>query len=69
MTVFPPPTNAKVLVDGKEISFTAYNIEGNNYFKLRDIAMAINGSWKNFNVGWDNATKTITIDTSVSYTE
>lgn len=32
------PTYSKVLVNSKEISFDAYLIEGNNYFKLRDLA-------------------------------
>jgi len=31
------PTKYKVTIDEKEISLTAYNINGNNYFKLGDI--------------------------------
>jgi cold shock CspA family protein len=56
------PTTSKIYKDGKEISLTAYTINGNNYFKLRDIAKA-------FNVGvfWDGKTNTITIDTSRDY--
>lgn len=34
-------TTSKVYVNGKEVSFTAYNINGSNYFKLRDIAKVI----------------------------
>ena len=58
-----PPSSAKIIVDGKEVSLTAYNIGGNNYFKLRDI-----GETFNFGIGWDNTSKTITIDTSTGYT-
>ena len=36
------PTASTVLVDGQNIAFDAYNIDGNNYFKLRDIAYVIN---------------------------
>ena len=56
-------TDSKILLDGTEVSFTAYNIEDNNYFKLRDIGAAIN-----FGVDWDEAQNTIVIDTSKGYT-
>jgi len=49
---------------GETFYFKAYNINGNNYFKLRDIAKHFN-----FGVTYDNATKTVGIDTAISYTE
>jgi len=52
------PNTAQILIDGKQARLSAYNIEGNNYFKLRDIGQALN-----FEVGWDESSKTITIDT------
>ena len=55
-------TTSKIYLDGDEISPTAYNIEGNNYFKLRDIGKAFD-----FRVGWDGDKNTITIDTSKGY--
>ena len=61
------PTNSKVLINGKEVAFTAYNIGGNNYFKLRDIASAINGTNKNFNVGWDGNNNAITLNSKTAY--
>ena len=57
------PTTSKILLDGKEVSFTAYEIGGNNYFKLRDVGAAFN-----FGVDWNGETGTISIDTSKSYT-
>ena len=57
-------STAKIFKDGKEISLTAYTINGNNYFKLRDIAKAFD-----IGVTWDSKTSTIGIDTSISYTE
>jgi len=33
----PTPTSAKIFLDGEEKHFTAYTIEGDDYFKLRDI--------------------------------
>jgi uncharacterized repeat protein (TIGR02543 family) len=58
------PTTSKIYKDGKEISLTAYTINGNNYFKLRDIAKAFN-----IGVTWDGTTNTIGIDTSIGYVE
>ena len=59
----PAPTNSKIYLDSVEVSLTAYNIEGNNYFKLRDIGKAFD-----FGVDWDGARNTIVIDTSKGYT-
>ena len=47
------PNSSKVYVNGKEIKFEAYNINGSNYFKLRDIAYAMNGTEKQFDVIWN----------------
>lgn len=55
---------SKIYKDGEEISLTAYNINGNNYFKLRDLASAFD-----IGVTWDGATNTVGIDTSLEYTE
>ena len=62
------PTDSKVVINGKEVAFTAYNIGGNNYFKLRDIAAAINGTNKNFSVGWDGANNAISLTSKSAYT-
>ena len=55
-------TPSAVYVDGKQVSFTAYNIDGNNYFKLRDLGQALG-----FYVGWDDGTRTVIVDTGRSY--
>ena len=55
-------TASKILVDGEEVSLTAYNINGSNYFKLRDI-----GELFNFGVEWNSESQTISIDTSKDY--
>jgi hypothetical protein len=59
----PVATSSKIYLDGNEVNFTAYNIDSNNYFKLRDIGAAFD-----FGVTWDGAKNTIVIDTSVGYT-
>ncbi len=58
---------AKITVDGKPVEVVAYNIKGNNYFKLRDIAHLLNGTQKQFDVGWNNEAKAVTITTSTPY--
>jgi hypothetical protein len=62
------PTSSPVLVNGKQTSFDAYNIADNNYFKLRDLAYVLSGTEKQFEVGYDDATKAITLTSGESYT-
>lgn len=57
------PTASKILLDGKEIAPTGYNIGGNNYFKLRYI-----GQLFDFGVTWDEDNNRIIINTSLGYT-
>lgn len=66
-SVSAAPTDAKVLVNGKSVSFEAYNLNGNNYFKLRDLALALNGSEKSFAVGWDEAKNAISLTSGKPY--
>jgi hypothetical protein len=62
------PTASKVSVDGKEVAFQAYNINDNNYFKLRDLAMVVNGTDKNFEVSWDAEKNAINLLSGKAYT-
>lgn len=62
------PTKSKVLVNGKDLGFEAYNINGNNYFKLRDIAMSVNGTGNQFEVTWDKEKNAIDLLTKKAYT-
>lgn len=62
------PTTSTVLVDGHPVVFDAYNIGGNNYFKLRDLGYALGGSAKQFEVSWDGAAKTIALTSGQPYT-
>ena len=61
------PTASTVIVDGRSVSFDAYNIGGNNYFKLRDLAFTLNGSIKQFGVGWDAENNAISLFSGRSY--
>lgn len=56
-------STAKVYVNGTATPLTAYNVNGNNYFKLRDIGTAID-----FQVAYDEMANTVVINTeSIQY--
>jgi hypothetical protein len=46
----------------------AYEIYGNNFFRLRDLAYALNGTEKQFDVGFDAATGAVVITSGQPYT-
>jgi|GEM_PF-2323581 len=58
----------KVAVDGVEKVIDHYNIDGDNYFKLRDLACILMGTDYAFDVGYDAATRTIAVTTGGVYT-
>lgn len=62
------PNASTVLVNGQSVSFEAYTIDGYNYFKLRDLAQALNGTGKQFEVGWDGANNAISLTSGKAYT-
>ncbi|MDR1439374.1 MAG: hypothetical protein LBJ10_04995 [Clostridiales bacterium] len=62
------PTASAVLVNGKPAPRGAYNIGGSNYFRLRDLALALSGTQKRFEVEWDAASNAIRILRGKSYT-
>ena len=63
-SVMASPSTHHVTVDGIPVSVEAYNIAGNNYFQLRDLARLVG-----FNVTWDNTTRTVEIDTDAGDSE
>lgn len=61
------PAQTPVSVGGAQISCDVYNIGGSSYFKLRDLAQALNGSDKQFDVGWDNESRQVSIEAGKAY--
>ena len=61
-------SSQKVLVAGVALAsqtpMEVYNIDGYNYFKLRDIGIILD-----IGIGWDNAKNTISIDSAKGYVE
>ena len=61
-------TNNPLFINGEQVDFPAVKISDWNWLKLRDVAMILNGTSKQFSIGYDEATNTITITTGASYT-
>lgn len=62
------PVQVPVVVDHKELLMQAYNINNANYFKLRDLAMALNGTDAQFQLTWTESSRTIALTSQRSYT-
>ncbi|WP_324825504.1 phosphodiester glycosidase family protein [Sinanaerobacter sp. ZZT-01] len=62
------PLKSKLMIDNQTRRFESYHIDGNSYFKLRDLAAALNGSEKQFEVEYDAAVKAVKISSQKSYT-
>lgn len=62
------PSQNKIFVNGEAQNISAYMIEGNNYFKLRDFAAIVNGTEKQFRVEWDQTSQSIRMTSGMSYT-
>lgn len=55
-------------VNGIVYACEKYNIDGNNYFKLRDLAQLLNNTGSQFDVGWNAAAGIVAITTQHAYT-
>ena len=61
------PSVHTVTVDGKVVKPQGYNINDNNYYKLRDVAWILNGTGSEFNVTWDGANNRILLSPNAPY--
>jgi len=61
------PTSSSVVVNGTPVEFDSYNIDGSNFFKLRELAYMLSGTPKQFNVDWDRANNAILLFSSQQY--
>lgn len=61
------PSTHAVKIDGKTVDPQGYNIEGNNYYKLRDVAYLLSGTDRQFNVTWDAKNNRIVLTSGKAY--
>ena len=59
-TIDVKATNQKVKLDGKDVVISGYNIDGYNYFKLRDLAAVLKDSQAKFGVDYKDGVVTLT---------
>ncbi|MDR0957642.1 MAG: transglutaminase domain-containing protein, partial [Clostridiales bacterium] len=67
-TAVATPSRNAVYVDGQRVSIGAYNINGNNFFKLRDLAYVLKDTEKKFSVIYNSRTNTIILSSGEDYT-
>lgn len=64
--------SAPVLINGNHVTFDAYTIYegtyGYTYFKLRDLAAALSGTEKQYEIQWDKQTESILLVSGLPYT-
>lgn len=60
-------SNQNVDIDGTSVDIESYNIDGSNYFKLKDIAYLLVDTKKEFGVSFDSSTNSVSIIPSTSY--
>lgn len=63
------PSTHVITVDGERVDPQGYNINGYNFYKLRDIAYILNGTDSQFNVTWDGANNRIILTDDAAYQE
>lgn len=61
-------SNQGLEIDGKAVKAAAYNVDGYNYFKLRDLAMLLTESPSRFAVNWNEAEGRVELTTGETYT-
>ena len=66
-TVDAVKNTKKVTLDGEEVMVGAYDVEGFNYLKLRDVAAILNAKKCQFSVGYDEPTKLISVELAKAY--
>ena len=65
VTVQPNPFT--VMINGVETQFESYLFDGRVYFRIRDLAYALNGTSVQFNVDWNGSDRTIRLYSNTPY--
>ena len=68
LSYYVHPTQSSIYINGIPAQIEAYLINGNNFFRLRDLAYALSGTEKQFDVRWDEAAQSVSIHSNTPYT-
>lgn len=66
-TVKASVTESRTYFDGEQADLTGFNIQGSNYFRLRDIAEHFSGTSSQFNVSWNIKSQAVEVSTGQVY--
>nr|WP_297171429.1 polysaccharide deacetylase family protein [uncultured Agathobaculum sp.] len=61
------PTRALVSVNGIRTNLLAYNIDGSNYVRVRDVAMMLKDTVRGFDVQWNSASGRVELRSMTAY--
>lgn len=61
------PTNAILSIDGDNINASGFNINGSNYYRIRDIARLLGKTASKFDVVWNEKEEKIEINRGADY--
>lgn len=67
-TVRVSRSTSEVYVNDQKVQIAGYNIGGNNYYRLRDLAAALAGTASRFDVGWNQRSKRVELTRGTDYT-
>lgn len=62
------PTNHKIIVNNKAVVVHGYVINGQKYFKIRDLAIAFSDTKSSFDVNYDKSSKSVVLKKNSKYT-
>jgi endoglucanase len=66
-SVTATPSSHTVFVNGNAVALRAFNIEGRNFFMLRDVAYVLMDTTARFDVFWDSTRSAISLTRGVTY--
>lgn len=61
-------TDSVIYINDQRSMIAGYNIDGQNYFRLRDLAAALSGTSSQFDVTWNGWERQVELATGVAYT-
>lgn len=61
------PSNHKITLNDQAVEIPSYNINGNNFFKLRDLAVVLSQTQAKFDLGYDADLNKIILDKGSDY--
>ncbi|MCL1861969.1 MAG: cellulase family glycosylhydrolase [Defluviitaleaceae bacterium] len=61
------PSAHGMFVDGYAVEISAYNIDGSNFFMLRDVAHALQNTSAEFDIDWDEGRNAVILTTGIPH--